>query len=136
MCIGAVAAPLEYQLIGLTVSGDVAEIFSALDQKQGRVRLQALIAEWLRMDDLVVLTWSGKSVSSGGKTLQSGKLQSLRRSKRFPSPSRRREVRHIDCGRFAGGALANLRAPAVQHALRNHFFDARSLSRIVVSGLA
>lgn len=59
---------MEYHLIGLTATGDVGEIFSALDQKQGRVHLQALIAEWLRMDDLVVLTWSGKSVSSGGKT--------------------------------------------------------------------
>ncbi|WP_225708311.1 hypothetical protein [Bradyrhizobium cenepequi] len=66
---GPVAAPLEYQLIGLTESGDVGDILSALDQKQGRVRLQALIAEWLRMDNLVVLTGSGTSVSSGGKTM-------------------------------------------------------------------
>lgn len=43
--MGAVAAPSEYQLIGSTASGGVGEIFSALDQKQGRVRLQALIAE-------------------------------------------------------------------------------------------
>ncbi|WP_354100720.1 hypothetical protein, partial [Bradyrhizobium sp. S3.9.2] len=36
------------------------------------------------------------------------------------SPPRHREVRRIECHRFAGGALANVRAPAVQHALRNH----------------
>lgn len=66
---GPTAAPLEYQLIGLTESGDVGDILSALDQKQGRVRLQALIAEWLRMENLVVLTGSGTSVSSGGKTM-------------------------------------------------------------------
>ncbi|MHB0791113.1 hypothetical protein [Bradyrhizobium sp. 5.13L] len=69
-----------------TVS-DVREIFSALDQKQGRVRLQAPIAEWLRMDGRVVLTWSGKSVSSGGKTLANLETAVLRRSKRVPSLS-------------------------------------------------
>lgn len=66
---GLVAAPLEYQLIGLAESGDVGNILSTLDQKQGRVRLQALIAEWLRVDNLIVLTGSGTSVSSGGKTM-------------------------------------------------------------------
>jgi hypothetical protein len=65
---GPTAAPLEYQLIGLTESGDVGDILSALDQKQGRIRLQAF-AEWLRMDNPVILTGSGTSVSSGGKTM-------------------------------------------------------------------
>jgi hypothetical protein len=53
---GPAATPLEYQLVGLTESGDVGDILSGLDQKQGRIRLQALIAEWLRMENLVVLT--------------------------------------------------------------------------------
>jgi hypothetical protein len=44
-------------------------LLAGLDQKQGRVRLQALISEWLRMENLVVLTGSGTSVSSGGKTM-------------------------------------------------------------------
>ncbi len=66
---GAAATPLEYQLVGLTESGDVGDILFGLDQKQGRVRLQALIAEWLRMENLVVLTGSGTSVSAGGKTM-------------------------------------------------------------------
>lgn len=47
---GPAAAPLEYQLIGLTESRDVGDTLSALDQKQGRLRLQALIAEWPRRD--------------------------------------------------------------------------------------
>jgi hypothetical protein len=64
------SAPLsEYQLIGLTESGDVGDLLQGLDQKRGRVRLQALIAEWLRMENLVVLTGSGTSVSAGGKTM-------------------------------------------------------------------
>ncbi len=60
---------LEYQLIGLTESGNVGDILLDLDQKRGRVRLQALIAEWLRMENLVVLTGAGTSVSTGGKTM-------------------------------------------------------------------
>lgn len=61
--------PIEYQLIGLTEHGDAGDLLTELDQKQGRVRLQALISEWLRMENLVVLTGSGTSVSAGGKTM-------------------------------------------------------------------
>lgn len=62
-------APTEYQLIGLTEDGGVGNLLSDRDQKQGRVRLQALISEWLRMENLVVLTGAGTSVSAGGKTM-------------------------------------------------------------------
>ena len=61
--------PIEYQLIGLAEDGGVGDLLAGLDQKQGRVRLQALISEWLRMENLVVLTGSGTSVSAGGKTM-------------------------------------------------------------------
>lgn len=61
--------PTEYQLIGLTEDGSVGDLLSGLDQKQGRVRLQALISEWLRMENFVVLTGAGTSVSVGGKTM-------------------------------------------------------------------
>ena len=61
--------PIEYQLIGLTEDGNAGDLLLGLDQKQGRVRLQALISEWLRMENLVVLTGSGTSVSAGGKTM-------------------------------------------------------------------
>lgn len=60
---------IEYQLVGLTEGGDAGDLLLGLDQKQGRVRLQALISEWLRMENLVVLTGSGTSVSAGGKTM-------------------------------------------------------------------
>ena len=56
------AGPSEYQLIGLTEGGDIGDLLSSLDQKQARIRLQALVAEWLRMENLVVLTGSGTSV--------------------------------------------------------------------------
>lgn len=61
--------PSEYQLIGLAEDGGIGNLLAGLDQKQGRVRLQALISEWLRMENLVVLTGSGTSVSAGGKTM-------------------------------------------------------------------
>ncbi len=63
------AVPIEYQLVGLTEEGRDGDLLVGLDQKQGRVRLQALISEWLRMENLVVLTGSGTSVSAGGKTM-------------------------------------------------------------------
>ncbi|MET4331454.1 hypothetical protein ABIB80_007314 [Bradyrhizobium sp. i1.15.2] len=60
---------------------------------------------------------------------QSSQRQWQNRRKRFM------ELRRLGIAKFphrlppvAGGALANVRAPAVQHALRNHFFDARGLS--------
>ncbi|TJW04755.1 MAG: hypothetical protein E5X42_29885, partial [Mesorhizobium sp.] len=61
--------PIEYQLIGLTEDGNVGDLLLGLDQKQGRIRVQALISEWLRMENLVVLAGSGTSVSAGGKTM-------------------------------------------------------------------
>jgi hypothetical protein len=62
-------AALEYQLIGLREDGDIGDLLADKDQKDGRIRLQALIAEWLRMENVVVLTGAGTSVSSGGKTM-------------------------------------------------------------------
>ncbi|MBZ9709307.1 SIR2 family protein [Mesorhizobium sp. ESP7-2] len=59
----------EYQLIGPSEEGTVSDLLSGLSPKDGRQRLQALIAEWLRMENLVVLTGAGTSVSSGGKTM-------------------------------------------------------------------
>lgn len=61
--------PVTYQLIGPGEGGEISDLLAELDQKQGRVRLQALISEWLRMENLVVLTGSGTSVSAGGKTM-------------------------------------------------------------------
>lgn len=60
---------INYQLIGPAEDGGVGDLLAGLDQKQGRIRLQALISEWLRMENLVVLTGSGTSVSAGGKTM-------------------------------------------------------------------
>lgn len=81
--------PTEYQLIGLTEDGSVGDLLSGLDEKQGRVRLQALISEWLRMENLVVLTGSGTSVSAGGKTmakLEAAVLKTIEAMSGVPAP--------------------------------------------------
>lgn len=59
----------KYQLVGPSDSGEVSDLLADLGEKESRHRLQALIAEWLRMENLVVLTGAGTSVSSGGKTM-------------------------------------------------------------------
>lgn len=59
----------KYKLVGPSDSGEVGDLLADLDEKESKHRLQALIAEWLRMENLVVLTGAGTSVSSGGKTM-------------------------------------------------------------------
>lgn len=59
----------KYKLVGPSDSGEVSDLLADLDEKESKHRLQALIAEWLRMENLVVLTGAGTSVSSGGKKM-------------------------------------------------------------------
>jgi SIR2-like domain len=59
----------EYQLIGPSEDGKISDLLAKLSPKESRQRLQALIAEWLRMENLVVLAGAGTSVTSGGKTM-------------------------------------------------------------------
>ena len=59
----------DHRLIGPSEDGTVSDLLEGLGPKDSRQRLQALISEWLRMENLVVLTGSGGSVSSGGKTM-------------------------------------------------------------------
>jgi hypothetical protein len=80
MTTGGSIATNDYQLIGPSEDGTVSDLLAGLGTKESRQRLQALIAEWLRMENLVVMTGSGGSVSSGGKTmdtLEKAVLQTL-----------------------------------------------------------
>lgn len=61
--------PSEYQLIGPSDDGNINDLLDTLNARDSRQRLQALIAEWLRMENLVVLAGAGTSVTSGGKTM-------------------------------------------------------------------
>lgn len=62
-------AACEYQLIGPSDDGKISDLLALLNAKDSRQRLQALIAEWLRMENLVVLAGAGSSVTAGGKTM-------------------------------------------------------------------
>jgi len=61
--------PLLYRLIGASEEAPDGDLLHGLATKEARQRLQALIAEWLGMENLVVLTGSGCSVSANGKTM-------------------------------------------------------------------
>ena len=60
---GGPVTPGDYQLIGPSEDGTVSNLLEALAAKESRQRLQALISEWLRMENLVVLTGAGGSWS-------------------------------------------------------------------------
>lgn len=62
-------SPTQYRLIGPSDNGDTSDLLADQTAKDAKHRLQALIAEWLRMENLVVLSGSGTSVSSGGKLM-------------------------------------------------------------------
>lgn len=59
----------KYCLKGPSDNGQIEDLLDGLDDKGSRQRLQALIAEWLRMENLVVLTGSGCSIDCGGKVM-------------------------------------------------------------------
>lgn len=61
--------PPSYSLFGVGPSGQTEDLLAVLSDGEGRQRLQALIAEWLRMENLVILTGAGCSVSQGGKII-------------------------------------------------------------------
>jgi len=77
--------PSEYRLIGPTEDGKVNDLLASLSAKGGRQRLQALIAEWLRMENLVVLTGAGTSVSCDGKTMDGLEGEVLTTIKALPN---------------------------------------------------
>lgn len=65
----APALPNPYRLIGPSADGTIEDLLSGKNEREARQRMQALIAEWLRMENLVVLTAAGSSCSLGGKTM-------------------------------------------------------------------
>lgn len=80
-------APTPYRLIGPSDSGEVNDLLANQSAKDAKHRLQALIAEWLRMENLVVLAGAGTSVSSGGKTmdnLERDVLETIKETTTFP----------------------------------------------------
>jgi hypothetical protein len=77
-------APTKYQLIGPSEDGLINDLLAEMSAKDARQRLQALIAEWLRMENLVVLAGAGASVSAGGKTMANLENDVLSTIKKVP----------------------------------------------------
>lgn len=80
--------PNNYRLIGPSDSGEVSDLLAVLSSKDAKHRLQALIAEWLRMENLVVLSGAGTSVTSGGKimtNLERAVLEAVKATKYMPA---------------------------------------------------
>lgn len=99
-------SPTEYRLIGPSEDGQISNLLDGLSDKEARHRLQALISEWLRMENLVVLTGAGSSVSSGGKTmanLEKSVLDALRAAASVPQ-----SVRSILASRAAEELLGSV----------------------------
>lgn len=62
-------APCPYQLISPISAGENADLLAEKNVEDGIRRIQALLADWLRMENVVVLTAAGCSVGAGGKLM-------------------------------------------------------------------
>jgi hypothetical protein len=58
-----------YQLISPVSAGESEDLLSGKSHDEGLRRIQALLADWLRMENVVVLTAAGCSVGSGGRLM-------------------------------------------------------------------
>ena len=61
-----------YQLVSPGSAGETEDLLAGKSQEEGLRRIQALLADWLRMENLVVLTAAGASYGAGGR-LMSGR---------------------------------------------------------------
>jgi len=66
------ADPSNYMLLSPKSAGESEDLINGKSQAEGLRRIQALLADWLRMENVVVLTAAGTSVSAGG-SLMAGK---------------------------------------------------------------
>ncbi len=66
------ADPSNYMLLSPKSAGESEDLLYGKSQTDGLRRIQALLADWLRMENVVVLTAAGTSVSAGG-SLMAGK---------------------------------------------------------------
>ena len=63
---------MQYQLLGPSSDQNANDLLKdCTDNQEALQRMQALLSEWLRMENLVVLTAAGCSIDCGGKTMPS-----------------------------------------------------------------
>lgn len=61
--------PCKYKLIAPVSAGETEDLLDGKSQADGLRRIQALLADWLRMENVVVLTAAGCSVGAGGRLM-------------------------------------------------------------------
>ena len=59
----------KYKLLSPDSAGENKDLIEGKDSEEGLRRIQALLAEWLRMENVVVLTAAGCSVGAGGRLM-------------------------------------------------------------------
>lgn len=58
-----------YKLLSPDSAGESADLLAGKNSEDGLRRIQALLADWLRMENVVVLTAAGCSVGAGGRLM-------------------------------------------------------------------
>lgn len=66
-----------YQLISPVSAGESEDLLADKNREDGLRRIQALLADWLRMENVVVLTAAGCSVGAGGRLMAGRKENNL-----------------------------------------------------------
>ncbi len=69
--------PCPYQLISPVSAGESEDLLAGKSKEDGMRRIQALLADWLRMENVVVLTAAGCSVGAGGRLMAGPKERNL-----------------------------------------------------------
>lgn len=59
----------KYQLLAPVSASEGSDLLAGKSSEDGRRRIQALLADWLRMENVVVLTAAGASVGAGGRLM-------------------------------------------------------------------
>lgn len=67
----------KYQLISPVSAGETSDLLAGKSNEDGVRRVQALLADWLRMENVIVLTAAGCSFSAGGRLMAGPKSTNL-----------------------------------------------------------
>lgn len=67
----------KYRLLSTVSAGESEDLLANKSPSDGLRRMQALLADWLRMENVVVLTAAGTSFSAGGRLMAGGRATNL-----------------------------------------------------------
>lgn len=70
-------ARCKYKLLSPASAGESEDLVEKKSQKDGLRRIQSLLSEWIRMENVVVLTAAGCSVKAGGRLMAGPKANNL-----------------------------------------------------------